>query len=198
MNFSIPAPAGFDFRRTLQSHGWYDLPPFELVGDATLLRVLDAGEAAPVTVTIKSEGRALQVSTPRRLGKRAAARVEREPRIAVRHVRPLLERRSDDRIHRAILRRACRRALQMLCEPAVDCVGQAAQVAGKAPAGKADVATVARAFSRSSSSSPANSRRSVPRSSYTASPMVSPDCPIRTPYQGPLWNRSHSIWIAAS
>jgi len=28
MNFSIPAPAGFDFKRTLQSHGWYSLLPF--------------------------------------------------------------------------------------------------------------------------------------------------------------------------
>jgi N-glycosylase/DNA lyase len=82
MNFSIPAPAGFDFRRTLQSHGWYSLLPFELAGDAALLRVLDVGEAAPVTVKIAGDKRALQVSTPRRLGKRAAARVERD----VRHV----------------------------------------------------------------------------------------------------------------
>src|ERR1043165_8899733 len=87
MNFSIKTPAGFDFKRTLQSHGWYDLPPFEMLGDATIVRVLDAGEAAPVSVTITGDRRALRVSTPRRLGKSAAARVERD----VRHISGLGE-----------------------------------------------------------------------------------------------------------
>ena len=88
MEFSIPAPAGFDFKRTLISHGWCDLRPFELVDNATLVRVLDAGGAAPVTVTITGDGRALRVSTPRRLGRRALARVERD----VRHIFRLDER----------------------------------------------------------------------------------------------------------
>jgi 3-methyladenine DNA glycosylase/8-oxoguanine DNA glycosylase len=91
MNFSIPAPAGFDFRRTLRSHGWYSLPPFEAVGDAALVRVLDVGEAAPVTVTIKGDKHSLQVSTPRRLGKRAGARVERDVRHVFRLDEPLEE-----------------------------------------------------------------------------------------------------------
>src|SRR5919199_373819 len=88
MEFSIPAPAGFDFKRTLISHGWYDLRPFEWVDNATLVRVLDAGGAAPVAVTIRGDGRALRVSTPRRLGRRALARVERD----VRHIFRLDER----------------------------------------------------------------------------------------------------------
>src|ERR671932_766400 len=88
MKFSIPAPAGFDFKRTLISHGWYDLLPFEWVDNATLVRVLDAGGAAPVTVTSRGNGRALRVSTPRRLGRRALARVERD----VRHIFRLDER----------------------------------------------------------------------------------------------------------
>ena len=88
MEFSIPAPAGFDFKRTLISHGWCDLRPFEWVDNRTLVRVLDAGGAAPVTVTIKGDGRALRVSTPRRLGRRALARVERD----VRHIFRLDER----------------------------------------------------------------------------------------------------------
>jgi 3-methyladenine DNA glycosylase/8-oxoguanine DNA glycosylase len=91
MNFSIPAPAGFDFKRTLQSHGWYSLLPFEMVDSSTLLRVLDAGLAAPVTVTIRGDGRALNVSTPRRLGKRAAARVERDVRHIFRLDEPMSE-----------------------------------------------------------------------------------------------------------
>ena len=88
MEFSIPAPAGFDFKRTLISHGWCDLRPFEWVDNRTLVRVLDAGGAAPVTVTIRGDGRALRVSTPRRLGRRALARVERD----VRHIFRLDER----------------------------------------------------------------------------------------------------------
>ena len=82
MNFFIQPPAGFDFKRTLISHGWCDLRPFEWVDNRTLVRVLDAGDAAPATVTIRGDSRALQVSTPRRLGKRALARVERD----VRHI----------------------------------------------------------------------------------------------------------------
>ena len=37
-------------------------------------------------------------------------------------------------------------------------------------------------------SSPAHIRRSASRSSYSARPVVRPDCPISTAYQGPLWN----------
>ncbi|HZT59304.1 MAG TPA: hypothetical protein VFA21_11820 [Pyrinomonadaceae bacterium] len=82
MNFSIKAPAGFDFKRTLISHGWCDLLPFEWVNNSTLVRVLDVGDAAPVTVAVTGDRRALCVSTPRKLGKRATARVERD----VRHI----------------------------------------------------------------------------------------------------------------
>src|SRR2546421_7314241 len=88
MNFSIKAPAGFDFKRTLNSHGWCELPPFEWVDNSTLVRVLDVAGAAPLTVTVKGDRRALSVSTSRRLGKRALARVERD----VRHIFRLDER----------------------------------------------------------------------------------------------------------
>src|SRR5947207_3303590 len=82
MNFSIKAPAGFDFKRTINSHGWCELLPFEWIDDATLVRVLDLPDAAPVTVTVMGDRRKLNVATSRRLGKRALARIERE----VRHV----------------------------------------------------------------------------------------------------------------
>jgi 3-methyladenine DNA glycosylase/8-oxoguanine DNA glycosylase len=86
--FTIETPAGFDFPRTLRSHGWYDLPPFELVAEQTLARVLEVGEAAPVTVFVSGDGAGLRVSAERRLGKSARARVERD----VRHVFRLDER----------------------------------------------------------------------------------------------------------
>ena len=79
---ALEAPAGFDFRRTLRSHGWYDLPPFELIGEQTLARVLEVGEAAPVTVFVGGDGAGLRVSAERRLSGRALARVERD----VRHI----------------------------------------------------------------------------------------------------------------
>jgi N-glycosylase/DNA lyase len=82
MNFSIKAPAGFDFKRTLISHGWCDLLPFEWVDNSTLVRVLYLPDAAPVTVTVKGDRRGLNVNVSRRLGKRALASVERD----VRHV----------------------------------------------------------------------------------------------------------------
>jgi hypothetical protein len=59
------------------------------------------------------------------------------------------------------------------------------------------VATARRAFA-SPGKPPAHSRRNASRSSYSASPVVRPDYPIRTAYQGPLWNLAHSTRIAAS
>ena len=73
MEISIPAPAGFDFRRTLSSHGWSELPPFERVEAGTLIRVLELEDAAPVAVTITGDRRALRVHSKRMLGRRAAA-----------------------------------------------------------------------------------------------------------------------------
>lgn len=83
MEINIAAPRGFDFRRTVNSHGWSDLLPFETTPEAlSLVRVLDVGDARPVTATVRGDGRSLTVSVPKKLGKRAAARVER----GVRHV----------------------------------------------------------------------------------------------------------------
>src|ERR1044071_4871149 len=76
MQLTIPFPASFSFRRTAISHGWCELPPFELDSRAwTLTRVLDAGDAQPVTVQISEGAQAINVTTRRKLGKRAAARV---------------------------------------------------------------------------------------------------------------------------
>jgi 3-methyladenine DNA glycosylase/8-oxoguanine DNA glycosylase len=82
MNVSLKTPAGFDFKRTLNSHGWCELLPFEAVDSATLVRVLDVGDAAPVTVRVTGDRHGLDVSISRKFGKRALARVERD----VRHI----------------------------------------------------------------------------------------------------------------
>src|SRR5215831_4731361 len=55
MQIIVPAPRDFNFRRTVMSHGWCVLPPFEFDQPSwTLTRVLEVG-ATPVTVRISSE-----------------------------------------------------------------------------------------------------------------------------------------------
>ena len=76
MNIPIPTPRDFSFRRTALSHGWYDLPPFSFDRDGwTLVRVLDTGNGAPVTVKITATPHALNVSAARRLSQRAVTRI---------------------------------------------------------------------------------------------------------------------------
>lgn len=82
MDMHITPPRGFDFRRTLGSHGWSELAPFERINEAKVLRVLDLGDKEPVTLTIMGDRRAIKVNVSRKLGKADAARVER----AVRHI----------------------------------------------------------------------------------------------------------------
>jgi 3-methyladenine DNA glycosylase/8-oxoguanine DNA glycosylase len=84
MNINIPTPEGFDLKRTTGSHGWSELRPFEYVDAQTLVRVLDVGEAAPVTVTITGGARGLDVRASRRLNRREAARVVRDVRHMMR------------------------------------------------------------------------------------------------------------------
>lgn len=80
MNFSIATPDGFNFPRTMRSHGWYELLPFEPSDGNTLVRVLDVNDAAPVTVKIEGDDGALKVGVPGRLNKSERMRVERDVR----------------------------------------------------------------------------------------------------------------------
>jgi len=83
MQINIPTTPTFNFKRTAISHGWYDLPPFELKQESwTLTRVIDLGKAEPVTAEIRVAGRVLKVTLPREVGKRAIAKITRD----VRHV----------------------------------------------------------------------------------------------------------------
>ncbi len=81
MDIHITAPPGFDFQRTISSHGWSDLLPFEIIDSATLIRVLELNDSAPpVTVTVTGDKRSLNVSVTRRLGARDTARITRDVR----------------------------------------------------------------------------------------------------------------------
>jgi N-glycosylase/DNA lyase len=81
MDLTIKTPRDFNFRRTVLSHGWCALLPFELDKNSwTLVRVLDGGQTEPVIVKLSSTHGAIKVSTSRRLGKKAAREIERDIR----------------------------------------------------------------------------------------------------------------------
>ncbi|HET9532160.1 MAG TPA: Fe-S cluster assembly protein HesB [Blastocatellia bacterium] len=79
MEILIPAPAGFSFTRTAISHGWSDLPPFDIdLKNWTITRVIDLGQDRAVTVTVSPADGGLKVATPRKLSNRAAQKVIRD------------------------------------------------------------------------------------------------------------------------
>lgn len=81
MIITIKTPRVFNFRRTVRSHGWYGLRPFEFDGENwKLVRVLDCGLAAPLTVEISFRNRQISISTSQKVGKKAAAAIERDVR----------------------------------------------------------------------------------------------------------------------
>ena len=81
MDITIKTPGNFNFRRTVLSHGWCALQPFEFdQSNWTLVRVLDRGQAEPVTVKISSRKREININPSRRLGKKAAGEIERDVR----------------------------------------------------------------------------------------------------------------------
>jgi N-glycosylase/DNA lyase len=83
MIMTIPTPRDFSFKRTVMSHGWSSLPPFELdEKNWVLTRVLDVGNQQPVTVRVAAAQRAVTIRADRPLGQRAAQRVQRD----VRHI----------------------------------------------------------------------------------------------------------------
>jgi N-glycosylase/DNA lyase len=85
MEIIIDPPTTFSYKRTAISHGWSELPPFEIdVDEWRLTRVLDLGDDKPVTVTITDAAGAVRIETRRKLGKRAATRAERDVRHMLR------------------------------------------------------------------------------------------------------------------
>ncbi len=83
MEIKITTPEQFNFKRTAISHGWYDLPPFALdKASWTMTRVIALDGAKPVKVTITDGSGAITINVPRKLNKRAEAKVIRD----VRHI----------------------------------------------------------------------------------------------------------------
>jgi N-glycosylase/DNA lyase len=76
MEISITTPRNFSFKRTVISHGWCELLPFQLDREKWVLtRTLDLKDGQPVTLTIKATRRALQIKTSRRLSQAATKKM---------------------------------------------------------------------------------------------------------------------------
>lgn len=85
MQLSIPTPRTFSFKRTIISHGWCELLPFEIDRERWMLRrTLDLGGSSPITVSITAAKRALHINTSRTVGKNRAARIGQSVRHMLR------------------------------------------------------------------------------------------------------------------
>ncbi|MDQ2975622.1 MAG: Fe-S cluster assembly protein HesB [Acidobacteriota bacterium] len=85
MEISIPTPRNFNFKRTVISHGWCELLPFQVDSEKWLLtRTLDLKETKPVTLQIRGSKNALKISTSRRLSQAAGAKVVNDVRHMMR------------------------------------------------------------------------------------------------------------------
>jgi len=83
MELGIDAPASFNFKRTVLSHGWCELKPFEFNASSfRLTRVLDLPDRGPVTVEILQNNGAVTIQSRARLSTANNSRVQR----AVRHM----------------------------------------------------------------------------------------------------------------
>ena len=78
MEIKIQTPPIFSFQRTVISHGWCELLPFEIDREKwQLTRVIDLGKKAPVTVVMTATKRFVRLSSASTLGKGASKEVVR-------------------------------------------------------------------------------------------------------------------------
>ncbi|MEP6742941.1 MAG: hypothetical protein ABJB61_10625 [bacterium] len=85
MELAISTPRDFSFKRTVISHGWCELLPFEIDRDKWILRrVLDLKDEQPVTIAITATSRQMRLKTSRRLSQRATKKVIAEVRHMLR------------------------------------------------------------------------------------------------------------------
>jgi 3-methyladenine DNA glycosylase/8-oxoguanine DNA glycosylase len=85
MELRIPTPRNFSFRRTVASHGWYQLLPFALdTKKWELSRVIDLGEKPPVTIFLNERKTHVRVSASHPLTKAESAIVLRDARHILR------------------------------------------------------------------------------------------------------------------
>ncbi|HMT08466.1 MAG TPA: hypothetical protein PKA82_10715 [Pyrinomonadaceae bacterium] len=73
-NLTIPKPANFSFRHTINSHGWYDLRPFELDAERNSLGYVFrlANDETPVFADIRERGGIIEIKTDARVPDAAA------------------------------------------------------------------------------------------------------------------------------
>ena len=85
MTLNIPTPRNFSFRRTVASHGWYQLPPFALDTEKwQLSRVIDLGDKPPATIFLTAQKNEVQITASRPLTKAEGAIVLRDARHILR------------------------------------------------------------------------------------------------------------------
>jgi len=85
MEIRIPTPPTFNFKRTIISHGWYGLLPFQLNSEKwRLTRVIDVGPKPPVTITMNGTKGKVRINTSRPLNKGETAKVTRDARHILR------------------------------------------------------------------------------------------------------------------
>jgi N-glycosylase/DNA lyase len=85
MEISLATPKEFSFKRTVISHGWCELLPFQIDRDNWLLtRTLDLADQPPVTITIAEAKRGITINTSRRLNQSAGKKVIRDVRHMLR------------------------------------------------------------------------------------------------------------------
>jgi N-glycosylase/DNA lyase len=81
MQLTIRTPNGFNFYRTVLSHGWCELLPFELDRENwKLTRVIDLNRGKPATVEVSARKGALKLVVSRQVNDRAAQKVIRDVR----------------------------------------------------------------------------------------------------------------------
>jgi len=85
MELKISTPRTFSFRRTVASHGWYQLLPFALNTEKwELTRVIDLGAKPPATIFMTGRKNHLRVNTSRLLNKTETAIALRDARHILR------------------------------------------------------------------------------------------------------------------
>ncbi len=85
MEITVPTPREFSFKRTVVSHGWCELLPFQIdQKNWRLTRTLDLENAKPVTITIRATKRALVINAPGRLSQAATKKVVADVRHMLR------------------------------------------------------------------------------------------------------------------
>ena len=85
MQINIRPSKTFSFKRTVRSHGWYGLLPFQFDDKSwTLTRVLEMKSGAPVTVRIRSRSKSIRIETDRQPGARNLASITGDVRHMLR------------------------------------------------------------------------------------------------------------------